>query len=130
MASLPVVKDLDVREERSAGRIMRAEGLSGEQFAFQGGEETLDQRVIIAITHRAHRAANPNCLRAVAEAQRGGLTARVGVVTHPVWWSPVPDGHRQRPHDELCPHVIRHGPADHPATEDNIQDHRARENAR
>jgi hypothetical protein len=48
MSALSVVEDLDVLEQGGARLRVRAEGVPGEQFTFQGGEEALGQRVIVA----------------------------------------------------------------------------------
>lgn len=53
MASLGVVKPFEIVEERRAGQPMRRKRASVEQFAFQGREETLHQRVVVAVAPTA-----------------------------------------------------------------------------
>src|SRR5579859_4811263 len=114
MPSLTVVEDLDVLKERRAGLELRAEWLTSEQFALQGSKEALGPRVVVAITHRAHRAADADGLTALAEEQRGVLTAVIGVVDDALARSPVPDRHLQRAHDQFAPEMVSHGPASPP----------------
>jgi hypothetical protein len=49
VASRGVVEPFDEVEQRRACRPMRRKRASVEQFAFERGEETLHQRVIVAI---------------------------------------------------------------------------------
>src|SRR5579859_8252580 len=95
MAALPVIEHLDVFKEGATGCDLGREGLTGEEFTLQRGEEALGHRVIIAVAHRSHRAANADRLAALAEEQRGVLAAVVRMVNDTLTGSPVPDGHLQ-----------------------------------
>jgi len=122
MAALPVIEDFDVLKEGRAGRVLGRERLTSEEFALQGGEETLGHGVVIAVADRPHGAADADRVAALPEEQRGVLAAMVGVVNDPLTRPPVPDGHLQRGHDQFGAQVISHGPAHDPATE-RVQDH-------
>src|SRR5258706_7685351 len=122
MAALPVIEDFDVLKEGRAGRVLGRERLTSEEFALQGGEETLGHGVVIAVADRPHGAADADRVAALPEEQRGVLAAMVGVVNDPRTRPPVPDGHLQRGHDQFGAQVISHGPAYDPATE-RVQDH-------
>ena len=127
MPPLSVVEHFDVLEERSAGLELRAEWLTGEQFALQARKEALDHRVVIAITYRAHGAADADGLATLPEAQRGVLTAVVGVMDDALTRSPVSDRQLQRAHDQFAPEVVSHGSAHH-ATTEAVEDHGQIEN--
>ena len=53
------------------------EGVAIEQFAFEGGKEALAERIVITVTYRAHRGADPGISTALAERQGCVLTTLV-----------------------------------------------------
>ncbi len=55
MATLPIMEDLQVREERGRQLHPRRPRLSVQQLELDGAPERLHQRVIEATPHRAHR---------------------------------------------------------------------------
>ena len=64
MATLAIVKDLEVLDERCAGReVGEVGGVGGErltrqEFTLQGGEEAFGHRVVVAVADGAHRTLN------------------------------------------------------------------------
>ena len=54
MPAMRIIPPFNVGEDRQARFFMRTEGLAINQFTFEGGEEALAQRVVIAVTSRAH----------------------------------------------------------------------------
>mgnify|MGYP001795765862 CR=1 FL=1 len=51
---MDVVEPLDVVEQGKSGRVARRERVSSEQFAFEGGKETLRHRVVPALADPTH----------------------------------------------------------------------------
>jgi len=49
-----VVPALDENEDGEAGLGVRWEGVAVEEFALEGGEETLAHRIVVAIASRSH----------------------------------------------------------------------------
>ena len=49
MAPLAVVEDLEVLEEGAVGLALGEKGLTGEEFALQGGEEAFGHGVVVAV---------------------------------------------------------------------------------
>jgi hypothetical protein len=90
MPTLSVVEDLDLLKERAARLQVGAQGLAGEEFALQDGEEAFGYGVVVAIADRPHRAADAHGLAALPKEQRGILATMVGVMDHPIARSPVP----------------------------------------
>ena len=86
------------------------------QLAFQGGEEALGHGVVVAVPDRAHRRRHAPLPAALAEGQRGGLAALVGVVDDRSATS-LSERHIQRVEDQLGAQGMSHRPAHHPAAE-------------
>jgi hypothetical protein len=58
MAALGVVETFDEVEHRQAGLDLGLEADAVEEFALEGGEETLAQGIVEAVTNRAHGGAH------------------------------------------------------------------------
>ena len=62
MPAMRVVEALDEVEHGEARLDLRAEAGPIEELALERGEETLTQRVVVAIADRAHRGGHPTSL--------------------------------------------------------------------
>ena len=62
------------------GRVM--EGVTIEQFAFQGGKEALTECIVVAIANRAHGRADPDISTALTECHGCVLAALIGMMDH------------------------------------------------
>src|SRR3712207_2719175 len=80
VASAWIVERLAEVEDGHVGLGVGAQAGAGDQLAFEGGEEGLDEGIVVAIADRAHRDADPGLTAAAAEGQTGVLAAVVRVV--------------------------------------------------
>ena len=85
MSSVRIVPAFDERKDSQACFCLRVEGIAVEQFAFQSGEETFTQSIVVAISDRAHGWANPGFPTALAESEGGVLTAVIRVMDDAFW---------------------------------------------
>jgi hypothetical protein len=93
-----------------------AKGIALELLALECREETLAHRVVIAVTHRAHRRFDSSHLATRSEGHRGVLRALVGVVDDSVR-SACCERHIQSAQYQLGQQVRAHGPAHYLAAE-------------
>jgi len=112
MPAVGVIEPLDVVEEREAGGIPRREGVSGEQFAFERGEEALRHRVVEAIPPTAHRGRHPRLAQPPPEREARILAPLVRVVNDSGDRSALPQGHFDRFDHYLRAEMLRHRPTD------------------
>jgi len=120
--SARVVPAFDPVKDRRPGFGLGVEPSAVEQLTFEGGEEALGHRIVVAVAHRPHRGADADLLAAAPEADRGILAALVGVMDHrgrPA----LPNGHVERVEHELGLQMGGHRPAHDPAAAD-IEDDR------
>src|SRR5579884_2674881 len=122
VAPLAVVEHFQVVEQGQPGVRPGLETLAVEQLALQSGEEALGQRVVVAVTDRAHGGRDTGLSAALTEGDRGVLTPLVGVMDDAVLGSTPPEGHFECREHQLGAQVIGHRPAHHPTTE-GIKDH-------
>ena len=54
MPAVRIIPPFDVREDGQARFLMCTEAATIDQLTFQGGEETLAHRVVIAVASRPH----------------------------------------------------------------------------
>ncbi len=102
------------------------EGMAVEQFAFERGEEALAESIVIAISDRAPRWANPGFPTAPAKGKGSVLTPLIGMVDD-ILGMALLDGHLQGIRDKLRAQMGRHGPADNPAAPDVDHDSQVQE---
>lgn len=114
--SVRVVPAFDELEDRHPGLVSRLEPGPLQQLAFERPEERLAHGIVVAVPDGPHRGPDPRLLAAMAEADRGVLTALVRVVDHVLRLSLV-QRHRERRDDQLRPKMRLHAPAHDPATE-------------
>src|SRR6202795_2237206 len=77
-----VIPSFDKLEDCHAGFDLGFEAAAVKQLALEGGKETLAHGVIETVPHRAHRRPHPGLVTALAEGERGVLTAMVRVMNH------------------------------------------------
>src|SRR5271155_2897714 len=75
-----IVPTLDVAEAGHLGFGLGCEPAAAEQLRLEGGEETLGHGIVIGITDRSHRRANPCLAAPLAECHRRILAALVAMV--------------------------------------------------
>src|SRR3954453_12911444 len=121
-----IVEAFDEAEAGHACLDLRSKAASLEQFAFEGGKEALAQGVIVSVPDRAHRGPYAGFLTALAESQRGILTALVRMMDH-VSRPTLAEGHVQGVHNQLGSQMVGHRPADDPAAPDIHDDCRIEE---
>jgi len=92
VAPLGIVPPLDEVEDRRARLGGRAERRPIEELTLERREETLAQRVVIAVPDRPHRRSDARLATLLAERQRGVLTALIRVMDHRTRL-PLPDRH-------------------------------------
>jgi len=85
-----------------------------QQLAFQRGEETLTECVVVAISNRSHGWSHIRFPASFSEGKRSVLAALIGVVNNALG-TPLLNGHLQGIHHQFCPQVIRHRPAHDPS---------------
>ena len=95
---------------------MRPEPPALEQLAFEGREEALAHRIVVAIPDRSGGGAHAGVPASLAEGERGVLRSLVAMVDHAVGPT-LPERHVEGIEHELCAQVVGHGPADHAAAE-------------
>ena len=74
MTAMGIVPAFDEFEDRHARLDLSFEAAAVEQFAFEGGKETLAHGVIEAIADRAHRGSHAGLAAALAEGDRSVLS--------------------------------------------------------
>lgn len=126
MPTLGIVPALDEVKDRHPRFGMTAETVPVEKLAFQGGEETLAQDVVIAVADRSHRRSHAEFLTAISECDRRVLRARVEMMND-FLGAALPDRHVHRLHDECGAQMVRHRPANHTATENVDNDSKIHE---
>src|SRR5688500_1792666 len=112
MPAVGVVEPLDVIEEREAGGAPRGEAVTGQQLAFERGEEALGGRVVEAIATAAHRPDESGFAQPSPEGQTGVLAPLVRVMDGAPRWPAPPDRHVDGFDDQLAAEVVGHRPAD------------------
>ena len=112
MRIVPAFNEL---KDRQACFCLGVEGLTVEQFALESGKEALAQGVIVAIADRAHRRTDAGFPAALAEGQRGVLTALIGVVND-AFGTALLNSHVQGIHHQGGLEVSGHCPTDDFAT--------------
>ncbi len=100
MSPVRVVEAPDVVEECQPRRVARRERLSREQFAVEGGEETLPHRVVEAIAPTAYRGDYPGLALPPPEGVTRGSASLVRIVDDSGGSSP-PERHLDRFDDRL-----------------------------
>jgi hypothetical protein len=73
VAACGIVEAFDELKDGHPRLAVRSEGTSIDQFAFEGGEETLAHRIVVGVADRACRWTNAGLLAAIAESDRGVL---------------------------------------------------------
>src|SRR5579875_1544446 len=110
MAAVGVVPSLDEIKDRDARLGLGLEAPPAEQFAFQGGEETLAHGVVEAVAHGSHRRPHSGLLAALAEGERNVLAALVGMMDH-AGRASLPERHVERIWRQLGAQMGLHRPA-------------------
>src|SRR5262249_5123643 len=87
---------LPPRKDRCPRLIMGPEGVVGQEFALQGGEEPFGQRMVVTAPDGPHSGADPGCRTPFTKRPRRIVAAVIQLVHDPRCWSPVPEGHLQR----------------------------------
>ena len=127
MPTMRIVPALDELKHRAASFDRRVECAAVEQLTFQRGEETLAQRVVVAITDGTHGRAHAGVATALPEGERGVLTPLIRVVDDP-GGVPLPERHPKSVQYELFAQMGFHSPADYapaPGINDDGQIQRA-----
>ena len=75
MTTVRVVPAFDELEDRHLRFGLRLETVLVDEFAFERGKEALRHGVIVAIADRSHRRSHTHQPAALAEGERGVLTA-------------------------------------------------------
>ena len=114
MAPSRIVPALDELEDGHPCFGMRPEPPALEQLAFEGREEALAHRIVVAIPDRSGGGAHAGVPASLAEGERGVLRSLVAMVDHAVGPT-LPERHVEGIEHELCAQVVGHGPADHAA---------------
>src|SRR5580692_800119 len=70
VAACGIVEAFDELKDGHPRLAVRSEGTSIDQFAFEGGEETLAHRIVVSVADRACRWTNAGLLAAIAESDR------------------------------------------------------------
>ncbi len=123
-----VVPALDELEEREPGRGVRGEAGAGQELAFQGREEALAHRIVVAVADRAHRGSYAGLAAALAEGYRGVLRALVAMMDD-VLRPSLLERHLEGVEHEFGTQVVGHGPTDDAPAAD-VQYHRQVQEAR
>ena len=80
MTTVRVVPALDELEDRHTRLGLRLETVPVNQLAFERGKEALGHRIVVAIADRPHRRPHTHQSAALAEGERGVLTALVAMM--------------------------------------------------
>ncbi len=115
VAALSVVEGLDVVEDLGGELGSGGPGAAVDELLLDRREEALGDGVVVAVAAASHRLRDPGGAGLLAEGQRDELAALVGVPDQPARGAAVREGHLRRVDDELCAHVVGHGPPDDPA---------------
>ena len=129
MPAVGVVEPLDVVEQREPGGAPRGEAVTGEQFAFERGEEALGRRIVEAIATTAHGTDESGFAQPPSEGQAGVLASLVRVMDDALRWPASPDRHVDGFDDQLAAEMIGHRPADDAPAVD-VEHHRQIEEPR
>ena len=111
MTTMPIVESLDELEDGKPSLSLGAPYTPVDEFALQRREETLGQRVVVAISYRAHGGANIHRPTPLAKRNRGILGTLVGMMDHALIGTSLAQGHIERIEHQLTPQVIGHRPA-------------------
>ena len=79
-----IVPSLDIPEDFHPGFLMRAEASAVNELTFERGEERFAHRIVITVSDRPHRRANPHFFAATAEGQGSILSTLIRVMDHPL----------------------------------------------
>ena len=80
VTAMRIVPPLQELEDSHSCLGLRPEPLAIEQLAFQGREEALAHRVVVAVAGRFHRGADTGFLAPFSEGDRGVLASLVGML--------------------------------------------------
>ena len=111
-----IVPTLDELKDSSSGLVSGPESVPIQELAFQCGEETLTQGVVIGIADRSHRRPHAGLTAAFSEGQRSILASPVRVVDH-AQRLPLVDGHLQGIQDQFRSQMVGHRPTDNSSAE-------------
>jgi len=118
VSSLCVVEPFEIVEERRPCRPMRRKASPLKQFAFERGEETFHQRIVVTVAPTPPRGEDARVVESLPEDETRVLAAVIRVVNQTRLRSAACDCHVERIHDEFSAEMIRHRPTDDPPTED------------
>lgn len=112
MSSARVVESVDILKERGLCFSPGCPCVPPDQFGFQGFEEGLNGRIIIAITFPAHRHLKSLLAQAFLIVMTAILAAAIGVMNTARCWLTQIDRHVEGTDGEILLHAIADRPAD------------------
>jgi len=111
MAPPPVVKNLDVFEERGARFLAGSEAGPMNHLGLQRSEEAFHRSVVQAIAPPAHRRCDAAQIEQLLVLPAGILDASITVMEQPFWRAPISDSHFQRVFAQGAFEALRHRPS-------------------